>query len=135
SALYGAASPEQRRAAHRVLAEVTDPKLDPGRRPWRGAQAALAHDEHVAAELEASAERARARGGIAAAAAFLERAAELSPDDVRRAQRVLAAARWKRLAGLPDAASTLLADAARSPLQDRDRAALQRLRGQIAPAP
>jgi hypothetical protein len=65
-------------------------------------------------------------------AAFLERAAELSPDAGRRAQRRLAAARWKRLAGLPDAASTLLADAARSPLQDRDRAALQRLRGQIA---
>ena len=132
SALYTAASPPQRRAAHRALAEATDSAHDPDGRAWHRAQAALAPDDEIAVELEQSAGRAQARGGLAAAAAFLERAAELTPDTNRRAQRRLAAAGLKRLAGLPDAASTLLADAARSPLSDHDRAALQRLRGQIA---
>jgi DNA-binding CsgD family transcriptional regulator len=132
SALYTAASPPQRRAAHRALAEATDSAHDPDGRAWHRAQAALAPDDDIAVELELSAGRAQARGGLAAAAAFLERAAELTTDTDRRAERRLAAARLKWLAGLPDAASTLLADAARGPLSDRDRAALQRLRGQIA---
>jgi DNA-binding CsgD family transcriptional regulator len=132
SALYDAASPEQRRAAHRALAQATDPELDPDRRAWHRAHAALAPDEDVAGELELSAERAQGRGGLAAAAAFIERAAELTPEPGRRARRALAAARAKRLAGLPDAASALLARAMQGPLEKLDDAMSQRLRGQIA---
>ena len=132
SAIYRAASPEERRGAHRVLAGATDPKIDPDRRAWHRAHAALAPDEVVAAELELSAGRARARGGLAAAAAFLERAAELTPEPGRRARRALAAADAKRLAGLPHAALTLLATAAAGPLDELESAILQRLRGQIA---
>jgi DNA-binding CsgD family transcriptional regulator len=132
SALYDAATPEERRAAHGALAEATDSELDPDRRAWHRAHAALAPDEDVACELELSAERAQGRGGLAAAAAFLERAAELTPEPARRARRALAAARAKRLAGLPDAAAALLARAAQGPLDELDDALSQRLRGQIA---
>ena len=132
SAIYRAASPEERRGAHRVLAGATDPKIDPDRRAWHRAHAAVAPDEDVAAELELSAGRAKARGGLAAAAAFLERAAELTPEPGRRARRALAAADAKRLAGLPHAALTLLATAAAGPLDELESAMLQRLRGQIA---
>jgi DNA-binding CsgD family transcriptional regulator len=132
SAIYRAAPSEQRRAAHRALADATQPELDPDRRAWHRAHATLAPDEEVAAELEHSAERARGRGGLAAAAAFLERAAELTPDPRRRAQRALGAARRKRLAGLTEVASTLLATAEQGPLNDLERALSLRLRGQIA---
>ena len=132
SAVYGAAPPRERRDAHRALAEATDPELDPDRRAWHRAHATLASDEDVANELERSAERARSRGGLAAAAAFLERAAELTPDPHRRAKRAFAAARRKRLAGLPDAAATLLASAEQGPLDDLERALSMRLRAQLA---
>ena len=132
SAIYRAATPEERRGAHGALAAATDPEVDPDRRAWHRAHAALAPDEDVAAELELSAGRAQARGGLAAAAAFLERAAELTPEPGRRARRALDAARAKRLAGLPHAASALLATAAAGPLDELDGAMLQRLRGQIA---
>ena len=131
SAIYDAASPEQRRAAHRALASATDPELDPDRRAWHRAYAALAPDEDVAAELERSADRARARGGLAAAAAFLERAAELTPDPRLRAQRALGAARRKRLAGLLDAATALVTAAEQGPLDDRERALALTLRAHI----
>jgi DNA-binding CsgD family transcriptional regulator len=132
SAIYGAAAPEERRSVHRSLAAATDAERDPDRLAWHRAQATHAPDEEVAGELERSAGRAQARGGLAAAAAFLERAAALTPDPGRRARRELAAAGAKQLAGAPEAASKLLETAATGPLDELDRARLQGLRGQIA---
>jgi DNA-binding CsgD family transcriptional regulator len=132
SAVYRAAAADERQSAHRALAAATDAESDPDRRAWHLAHATLTPDEDVADELERSAGRAQARGGLAAAAAFLERAAALTPDPGRRARRALYAARAKLLAGAPHEALTLLATAAVSPLGDFDRAMLQRLHGQIA---
>ena len=132
SAVYRAAAADERRSAHLALAAATDAETDPDRRAWHRAHATLAPDEDVADELERSAGRAQARGGLAAAAAFLERAAALTPDPGRRARRALYAARAKHLAGAPHEALTLLATAAAGPLGDFDRAMLQRLHGQIA---
>src|SRR4051794_20849281 len=101
SAVYRAAAPEDRRAVHQALAEATDPEVDPDRRAWHRAQAAPGADENVASELERSAGRAQARGGIAAAAALLERATELTPQPARRAQRARTAAQPKLDAGAP----------------------------------
>ena len=132
SAIYGAASPEERRSAHRALAAATDPKIDPDRRAWHRAQATLAPDEEVAAELERSADRARARGGLTAAAAFLERSAALTPDPSLRARRELTAAQAKHEAGAPTAALKLLAATDEGPLDELQRARLERLRAQLA---
>ena len=109
SAVYGAAAPEDRRRVHESLADATDAQAAPDRRAWHWAQATTGLDEEVAAELERSAARAGARGGLAAGAAFHERAAELTPDPARRARRALAAAHCKHQAGAPDAALRLLA--------------------------
>src|SRR3954465_10973930 len=95
SAIYRDASPEQRSQAHRALADATDPDSDADRRAWHLAHAAGGPDEDVADELMRSADRARARGGWAAAGALLERAAVLTPDPARRAGRALAAAQAK----------------------------------------
>jgi DNA-binding CsgD family transcriptional regulator len=132
SASYGSASAEDRRAAHRALAAVTSAELDPDRRAWHLARAVLAPDENIADELERSADRAQARGGLPAAAAFLQRAAALSVDPGKRARRALAAAEAKQLAGSPGEALSLLASAAEGTLGESDRAMLQRLHGQIA---
>ena len=132
SASYRAATPHERRQAHEALAAATDPERDPDRRAWHRAHAAAGPDESVAAELERSASRARARGGVAAAAAFLEQAAELTPDPARRGTRALAAAQLKFEAGAPDAAEHLLAIASTSPLEELDHARVERLRAKIA---
>ena len=132
SAVYRAASAQERQEVHRALAEATDPEADPDRRAWHRAHAAAGLDEDVAAELIRSAERAQRRGGVAAAAAFLERAAALTPDPARRGERALAAAQAKLEAGSRDAAEELLATAELTPLDEHQRAGLQRLRAQIA---
>jgi DNA-binding CsgD family transcriptional regulator len=132
SAAYRSASGQERQEAHRVLAEVTDPQLDPDRRAWHRAQAAPGPDEDVASELERSAGRAQSRGGLAAAAAFLEHAALLTPDPARRTQRLLAAARAKSDAGAMDAALGLLVAVEAGPLDALQTAEVERLRGQIA---
>jgi DNA-binding CsgD family transcriptional regulator len=132
SAVYGAAPAEQRRAVHQALADATDPVADPDRRAWHRAEAVLGPDEGVAAELESSASRAQARGGLAAAAAFLERSAELTLDPARRAERTLAAAQAKYQAGAFDAALGLTSAAAAGPLDELQRARVDLLRGQVA---
>ena len=132
SAIYRSATPEQRREAHQALAEATDARLDPDRRAWHFAQAASGPDEQVASELERCAQRAQARGGLAAAAAFLERSAALTLDPGRRAGRALAAARVMAQSGAFDAALRLLATAEAGPLDGLQRAGAQLLRGQIA---
>jgi len=132
SAVYRAASAQERRAAHQALAGATDPRADPDRRAWHRAQAAPGPDEDVASELERSAGRAQARGGLAAAAAFLERSAALTLDPARRAERALAAAQAKYQAGEFDATLRLLATAEAGPLDELQRARADLLRGQIA---
>jgi DNA-binding CsgD family transcriptional regulator len=131
SAAYRAGALRERQEIHRALAEVTDPSADPDRRVWHSAQAALGTDETVAGELERSADRAQGRGGIAAAAAFLERASELTPDPARRAARALAAAQAKFEAGAANAAYELLAAAEIGPLDELQRARLARMRAHI----
>jgi DNA-binding CsgD family transcriptional regulator len=132
SAAYRSASLRDRQEVHRALAAATDPAADPDRRAWHRAQAAAGPDEDVAAELERSAGRAQRRGGLGAAAAFLERAALLTPGPVRRAQRLMAAARGKHDAGELNAALGLLVAAEAGPLDASQAAQVELLRGQIA---
>ena len=132
SAVYRSASPSDKQMVHAALADATEPDVDPDRRAWHRAQAALGSDEDVAEELERSAGRARGRGGIAAAAAFLQRASELTPDPARRQRRALGAARAKLDAGAADAALALLPIVEAGPLDDLQRAQVGVLRGEIA---
>lgn len=132
SVVYRYASGEDRRRAHAVLAELTDSRCDPDRCAWHWAHAAPGPDDHVAWELENSASRARARGGLAAAAAFLERAAMLTLDSTQRARRALAAADSKAQAGALDAALDLLAMAEVGQLTEIQRARADLLRARLA---
>jgi DNA-binding CsgD family transcriptional regulator len=132
SAVYHAASAEDRQRVHAALTEATDRELDPDRHAWHRAQATPGADDDVAAELERCAVRAQDRGGMAAAAAFLERSARLTVDPALRARRALAAAESKQLAGAPDAALELLATAQAGPLDEHGRARVDLLRAQIA---
>ena len=130
STVYRAATVSDRQEVHRALAEATDPQTDPDRRAWHLAQASSGPDEAVAGELERSADRAQARGGVAAAAAFLARAAELTPEPAERGRRALAAAQAKFDAAASDAALELLATAELAPLDELQRARLERLRAE-----
>jgi DNA-binding CsgD family transcriptional regulator len=130
SAAYRFGSAQERQEAHGALAQVTDPRLDPDRRAWHRAQAAPGPDEAVAAELERSADRAR--GGLAAAAAFLKRAATLTLDPSLRAGRALAAAQAQVQAGAYDPARDLLAMAGAGPLTSSQQATIDLVRGHLA---
>ncbi|MCZ4610252.1 AAA family ATPase [Streptomyces sp. Lzd4kr] len=132
SAAYRSASARDRQEVHRVLAEVTDQDLDPDRHAWHRAQAAPGPHQAIAAELERSAGRAQARGGPAAAAAFLRQAATLTPDPVQRAKRALDAARAAVQAGALGSARDLLAMARSGPLSDFEQASVDLLRAQLA---
>jgi DNA-binding CsgD family transcriptional regulator len=132
SAAYRSTSFQERQLVHAALAEVTDPHADPDRRAWHRANAAPGPDDDVAAELEGSASRAQARGGLAAAAAFLERAALLTADPVRHGERTLAAAQANMQAGAFGKALELLTVAEAGPLDELASARVDLLRGQIS---
>jgi DNA-binding CsgD family transcriptional regulator len=129
---YRSASLPERQEAHRALAEATDPVADPDRRAWHRAQAAAGPDDEVAAELERSAGRAQARGGLAAAAAFLDRAVQLTADPAHLVERALAAAQASMRVGAFDKALGLLVMTEAWPLDEPQGARVDLLRGQIA---
>ena len=132
SAVYRSAAPAERREVHRALADATDPAVDPNRRAWHQACAALHPDEAVATELEESAKRALTHGGVAAAAAFLEQSAALTPDPAHRVRRALDSAQFKVHAGAFDDASALLATARAAALDDAARARADLVRAGIS---
>ena len=132
SAMYRSASDQDRRRVHGALAAATDPEADPDRRAWHRAHAAEHPDEEVAVELLDCAGSAERRGGIAAAAAFFERAVTLTPDPGERASRALTAARAKFEAGDFAAAESMLATASEGPLDELGQAQVQRMSAQIA---
>jgi DNA-binding CsgD family transcriptional regulator len=132
SAVYLSAAAEDRRAVHLALAEATDREVDPDRRAWHLAAAAGAPDEQVALELERSAGRAQARGGLAAAAAFLQRAVALTKDPSRRADRALAAAQASSQAGAFDAALRLVATAESGAVDEFQRARVDLVRANVS---
>jgi DNA-binding CsgD family transcriptional regulator len=132
SAVYRSASAPERRAVHRALADVTDAPVDADRRAWHLAAAAPGPDEEIASELEQSAGRAQARGGLAAAAAFLRRSVALTRDPERRTERALAAAQASLQAGAFDAALGLLASAEAGELDHLQRARVDLLHAEVA---
>ncbi len=135
AAVYRAAPLRQRQIVHGALAETADSDVSSDQRAWHRAHATPHPDEDVAAELTRAAGQACARGGLAAAAAFSERAAELTPEPACRARRALDAAQVKREAGAPDAARWLLAMAERGPLDELGRARAELLRARLAARP
>ena len=132
SAIYQGASSGDRRNVHQALASATDPAMDPDRRAWHRAQAVLGPNDIVAAELERSASRAQARGGFAAAAAFLQRSVALTQDPSRRADRALEAAQASLRAGAFDVALAMITIASKGPLDDLGHARVDRLRAEVA---
>jgi DNA-binding CsgD family transcriptional regulator len=132
SVVYRDAPADDRRRVHHVLALATDGDTDPDRRAWHRARATAGPDERIAAELEESAGRAQARGGLAAAAAFLRTSAALTQDPARRAERALAGAEASLRAGAFDATLELLTDAEAGPVDDLRRARIDLVRGQVA---
>jgi DNA-binding CsgD family transcriptional regulator len=134
SAVYRAASADDRRAVHRALAEATDPHEDADRRAWHRAHAAAGPDKEIADELEVCAGRAQTRGGLVAAAALLERSARLSSDLTTRVERLLSAAQAKLQAGAFEGAMSLLAEAEFETNDEFARARIDLLRGLVASA-
>jgi DNA-binding CsgD family transcriptional regulator len=132
SSAYRSAAAEDRHRVHQALAEATDPDNDPDRRAWHRARATSGPDEDVALELERSASRAQSRGGLAAAAAFLQRAVELTEDHARRSERALAAAEASFQAGAFDTALEMAATALAGPIEGLQRARIDLLRGNVA---
>jgi DNA-binding CsgD family transcriptional regulator len=132
SAVYQSASAGERQEAHAALADATDPALDPDCRAWHRAEAAEGPDEDVAGELERSASRAQARGGVTAAAAFLERATLLTPDPAQRTRRAIAGAQAKVQAGDSEAARELLAIAEAGLPDAADQARAELVQAQLA---
>jgi DNA-binding CsgD family transcriptional regulator len=132
SAVYQSATKRERRLAHAALADVTDGLLDPDRKAWHRAQATSAPDEDVAEELERTAARAKSRGGLAAAGAFLERAALLTPSAVRRAERTVVAAEFMYDAGAYDTVEALLRSLDNAQLDERHAARAERLHAEVA---
>ena len=132
SVVYTAAAVGERRHVHGALAQVTDAERDPDRHAWHGAHAAAGPDEDVAAELEGSAGRAQARGGLAAAAAFLERATALTLDPEKRVKRALAAASAQVQAGGFEAARDLLSIAEALAPNDFQQARIEMIQAQLA---
>ena len=132
SAAYRAADAADRRRVHRALADATDAQTDPDRRAWHRARATSGPDEEVAAELEQSAGRAQARAGLAAAAAFLTRATELTPLPEARTRRALAAAFANVQAGAFETTRTLLTIARDGPVDELQRAQIDLVRAQMA---
>src|SRR5262249_39731705 len=131
AAAYRSGSVQETRQAHHALAHVTDARLDPDRRAWHRAQAAAGPDEDVGGQLERSADRAQARGGLVAAAAFLERAAIMTQEPTERARRALAAAQAKLQAGELDAARDVLSMAEAGPASDVQEAHVDLVRARI----
>jgi DNA-binding CsgD family transcriptional regulator/tetratricopeptide (TPR) repeat protein len=131
SVVYREAPVSERRVVHRAIADVTDPAIDPDRRAWHLAAAAPGRDEDLAADLERSATRAQARGGVAAAAAFLQRAVALTKDPTRLAERALAAAEATLQAGAFDASLALTATAEAEALDEFQRARAHLIRARI----
>jgi DNA-binding CsgD family transcriptional regulator len=132
SAAYHSAAADDRHRVHHALAEATDGEADPDRCAWHRARATPGPREEVAAELERCADRAQARGGVAAAAAFLQRAVTLTVDPARRSERALAAAHASLQAGAFETALALLATAESGPLDEFQRARVGLLRGRVA---
>ena len=132
SAAYRSATADDRHRVHHALAEATDADADPDRRAWHRAQATSGPDEEIAAELERSASRAESRAGLAAAAAFLARAAELTPDPTQRVRRAVDAALANVQAGAFEAARRLLTIARDGPIDELQRARIELVRSQLA---
>jgi DNA-binding CsgD family transcriptional regulator len=132
SSTYRSAASHDRHRVHRALADATDPDTDPDRRAWHLARSSAGLDEEIAAELERSAGRAQARGGVAAAAAFLQRAVELTEDPARRAERALAAAEANLQGGAFESALALVATATAGSLDARQRARSEIVSGQVS---
>ncbi len=128
AAAYRSASTVDRKEVHRALAEVTDPISEPDRRAWHRARGSLGPDEDVALELEQAAARAQERGGLAAAAAFMEECVALTPDPRQRSDRALVAAQASMRAGWFDMARDLLVEAEARPLDALHQARIDLLR-------